>query len=139
MARLLLEESKLMEIVKLIGEDVLPEDQKLVIECAKVVRVGFLQQDAYQPIDTYVPVEKQYRMMDLILYLYDNAKKVVNAGIPISQLVKTNVFELVTRMKYNIPNDDFSLFDEYKKKIDEGVAQAIERNTRQGEGEVAPQ
>ena len=49
MARLLLEESKLMEIVKLIGEDVLPEDQKLVIECAKVVRVGFLQQDAYQP------------------------------------------------------------------------------------------
>ena len=51
----------------------------------------------------------------------------------------TNVFELVTRMKYNIHNDDFSLFDEYKKKIDEGVAQAIERNTRQGEGEVAPQ
>ena len=61
----------------------------------------------YQPIDTYVPVEKQYRMMDVILYLYDNAKQVVNAGIPISQLVKTNgCLKLVTRMKYDIPNDE---------------------------------
>lgn len=134
--RLLLEESKLMEIVKLIGADVLPEDQKLIIECAKVVRVGFLQQDAYQPIDTYVPVEKQYKMMELILYLYDAAKKVANEGIPISQLVQTDVFELVTRMKYNIPNDDFSLFDTYKQKIDEAVQQAIDRNTRQGGEEV---
>ena len=136
MARLLLEENKLMEIVKLIGSDVLPEDQKLVIECAKVVRLGFLQQDAYQPIDTYVPIEKQYRMMDLVLYLYDSAKKVAQQGIPISQLVSTGIFELVTRMKYNIPNDDFSLFDDYKKKIDQAVEQAISKNTRQTEGEV---
>ncbi|WP_458862711.1 V-type ATP synthase subunit A [Acidaminobacterium chupaoyuni] len=132
-SRLLLEESKLMEIVKLIGADVLPEDQKLVIECAKVVRVGFLQQDAYQRIDTYVPVEKQYRMMDLILYLYDQAKKVTQRNIPISQLMKTGVFELVTRMKYHIENDDASKFDEYKKQIDDAVAETISRNSREGE------
>ena len=107
-----------------------------MIECAKVVRLGFLQQDAYQPIDTYVPIEKQYRMMDLVLYLYDSAKKVAQQGIPISQLVSTGIFELVTRMKYNIPNDDFSLFDDYKKKIDQAVEQAISKNTRQTEGEV---
>ena len=68
MARLLLEESKLMEIVKLIGEDVLPEDPKTGDRMRQGGPRRLLQQDAYQPIDTYVPVEKQYRMMDLILY-----------------------------------------------------------------------
>ena len=48
-----------MEIVKLIGSDVLPDDQKLVIETARVIRVGFLQQNAFHADDTYVPLEKQ--------------------------------------------------------------------------------
>ena len=70
-ATLLHEENDLMEIVKLIGSDVLPDDQKLVIETAKVIRVGFLQQNAYHADDTYVPLEKQLGMMKVILYLYD--------------------------------------------------------------------
>ena len=60
MATLLHEESDLMEIVKLIGSDVLPDDQKLVIETAKVIRVGFLQQNAYHADDTYVPLESSW-------------------------------------------------------------------------------
>ena len=60
-ASLLQEENELMEIVKLIGSDVLPDDQKLVIETAKVIRVGFLQQNAYHAEDTYVPLEKQLK------------------------------------------------------------------------------
>lgn len=56
-----------MEIVKLIGADVLPDDQKLVIETARVIRVGFLQQNAYHQDDTYVPMEKQLKMMRVIL------------------------------------------------------------------------
>ena len=60
---LLQEENALMEIVKLIGADVLPDDQKLVIETARVIRVGFLQQNARHEEDTYVPLDKQLRMM----------------------------------------------------------------------------
>ncbi len=135
-ARLLLEENKLMEIVKLIGADVLPEDQKLIIETAKTIRTGFLQQDAYSPIDTYVPIEKQYRMMELILHLYDKGREVAAKGIPISQLVKTGVFELATRAKYNVPNDDFSLFEQYRQQIDQAAEQTVAQNTRQSRGEA---
>ena len=82
MAHLLQKESELMEIVKLIGADILPEDQKLIIETAKLFRVGFLQQNAYHAIDTYVPLDKQLRMMELMLKLYHGAKDIVSRAIP---------------------------------------------------------
>ena len=110
-SNILLEENKLMEIVKLIGSDVLPEDQKLVIEIARVVRVGFLQQNAYHKDDTYVPLEKQFRMMEIILTLFDGCKKVVAAGVPVSNIVSTGLFEKVIKMKYDIPNDKPELFN----------------------------
>ena len=74
-----------MEIVKLIGSDVLPDDQKLTIEIARVIRVGFLQQNAFHAVDTYVPLEKQLKMMETILYLYDKcarARRQAGAGQP---------------------------------------------------------
>ena len=67
---LLSEENALMEIVKLIGADVLPDDQKLIIEIARVIRVGFLQQNAFHADDTFVPLDKQFKMMHVILHLY---------------------------------------------------------------------
>ena len=54
-----------MEIVKLIGSDVLPDDQKLTLEIARVIRLGFLQQNAFHPDDTCVSLEKQYKMMEV--------------------------------------------------------------------------
>ena len=68
---LLNQESSLMEIVKLIGSDVLPDDQKLVLEIARVIRLGFLQQNAFHKDDTCVPLKKQFKMMEIILYLYE--------------------------------------------------------------------
>ena len=62
-ATILQEESDLMEIVKLIGSDVLHDEQKLVLEIAKVIRLGFLQQNAFHKSDTYVPLDKQFKMM----------------------------------------------------------------------------
>ncbi len=118
-SNILLEENKLMEIVKLIGSDVLPEDQKLVIEIARVVRVGFLQQNAYHKDDTYVPLDKQFRMMEIILTLYDKCKKVVAAGTPVSVIVNTGVFEKVIKMKYDIPNDKPELFNMLTVEIDQ--------------------
>ncbi len=90
---LLQEESSLMEIVKLIGSDVLPDDQKLVIETARVLRVGFLQQNAFHAEDTYVPLEKQKRMMQVILYLHTKSKEIVSHGIPISKIIATGLFD----------------------------------------------
>ena len=71
-------ESSLMEIVKLIGSDVLPDDQKLVLEIARVVRLGFLQQNAFHPEDTCVPMRKQFLMMEIILYFYQKCREPVS-------------------------------------------------------------
>ena len=79
---LLVQESSLMEIVKLIGADVLPDDQKLVLEIAKVIRLGFLQQNAFHKDDTSVPLTKQFKMMETILYLYKKSKALIAMGMP---------------------------------------------------------
>lgn len=117
-ASLLQEESKLMEIVKLIGADVLPDDQKLVIEIARVIRVGFLQQNAYHKDDTYVPLEKQLKMMEIILYLYYQARALVIKAVPVRLISETGLFEKLIKMKYDIPNDHLEMFDDYYTEID---------------------
>ena len=120
-ANLLQEESSLMEIVKLIGADILPEDQKLVIETARLIRVGFLQQNAYHDIDTYVPLEKQLKMMQVILRLYDGARALIARSIPLSQLKATGIFETLTKIKYEVANDQMEKFAEYDRLVDEAL------------------
>ena len=115
---LLLEENSLMEIVKLIGADVLPDDQKLVIEIARVIRVGFLQQNAFHADDTFVPLEKQFKMMHVILHLYHRAKEVVARQIPLSKITATGLFDKFTKMKYDVPNSNIEMLDDYIKEID---------------------
>lgn len=117
-AKILQDESKLMEIVKLIGEDVLHDEQKLTLEIAKVIRQGFLQQNAYHPSDTYVPLEKQYRMMQLILYVNEKAKDIVSRQIPISYLRQSGIFEDIIKVKYDIGNDELEKFDTYRQRVD---------------------
>ena len=118
-AAILHEENTLMEIVKLIGSDVLPDDQKLVIEIARVIRVGFLQQNAFHAEDTYVPIEKQLRMMKIILVFYHRCKELIAASIPISRIMETGLFDKIVKIKYDIPNDRLEMFDEYEKDIGE--------------------
>jgi V/A-type H+-transporting ATPase subunit A len=117
------EETSLNEIVKLIGSDILPEDQKLTIEIARVIRLGFLQQNSFNAIDTYVPMEKMKRMMSVIFRLYDGAKALINKSIPLSQIKATGIFEKLIRIKYEVPNDDLAQFDSYDKAVDDAIAQ----------------
>lgn len=125
---LLQEESSLMEIVKLIGEDVLPDEQKAVLEISRVIRLGFLQQNAYHAEDTYVPLTKQYKMMELILHYYTNIQSVISRGLPISVVRNSGLSEEIIRVKYNIPNNEPEKFDELKKHIDEVCEKIIRDN-----------
>ena len=122
---LLVEENNLMEIVKLIGADVLPDDQKLIIETARVIRVGFLQQNAFHKDDTYVPLEKQLLMMKVILKLHHQASKAIEKGVLFSEVVKTGLFDKLIKIKYDIPNDRLDMFEEYEKEIEETVGRLI--------------
>lgn len=119
---LLNEEDGLIEIVRLIGADVLPDEQKLIIEIARIIRVGFLQQNAFHAEDTYVPLEKQKLMMKTILYLYEKASSLVSQAVPISDIVSTGLFEKITAIKYDVENDRLDKFDAYIKEIDEKLS-----------------
>lgn len=119
---LLAEENKLMEIVKLIGADVLPDDQKLVMETARAIRVGFLQQNAYHKDDTYVPLEKQKLMMRAIVELYRHSLSAIRKGAAFSAVMKLGFFERVSKLKFEIPNDRLSMFDDYFRELDEAFA-----------------
>ena len=125
---LLNQESSLMEIVKLIGSDVLPDDQKLVLEIARVIRLGFLQQNAFHKDDTCVPLKKQFKMMDVILYLYEKCRALISMGMPVSVLKEEKIFERVIAIRYDVPNDRPDMFDGYKKQIDDFYNSVMERN-----------
>lgn len=119
---MLQEEARLMEIVKLIGADVLPDDQKLIIETAKVIRVGFLQQNAFHKDDTYVPLKKQLLMMRAIIYLHKRCETAISVGVPLAMITETGVFDKLTRIKYDVPNDQLSVLENYPKEIDDIIS-----------------
>ena len=128
MVSILTQESSLMEIVKLIGGDVLPDDQKLTLEIAKVIRLGFLQQNAFHPEDTCVPMKKQLLMMETILYLYAKSKALISMGMPMSVLKEQKIFEKIISIKYDVPNNKLEMFDDYKKAIDDFYESVVEKN-----------
>ena len=112
-------ENRLNEIVKLIGSDVLPDDQKLVLEIARVIRLGFLQQNAFHKEDTYVPMEKQLRMMEIILHLYDRCKALIDRNMPMALLRESDIFEKIISIKYDVANDKLEQLNLYDDRIEE--------------------
>lgn len=121
-------ENRLNEIVKLIGSDVLPDDQKLVLEIARVIRLGFLQQNAFHAEDTFVPMEKQLKMMEIILYLYEKCKDLINRNMPMALLREGDVFEKIISIKYDVANKELYKFEQYHKMVDDFYQHIIDTN-----------
>ncbi len=119
---LLAQEDKLMEIVRLVGSDVLPDDQKLILEIGRVIRQGFLQQSAFHDQDTYVPLSKQQAMIETILFLYDETMRFISKGKALSLVLKIGIFDELVKMKYTINNDDEASFVALKDKIFDVIA-----------------
>ena len=121
-------ENRLNEIVKLIGSDVLPDDQKLILEIARVIRLGFLQQNAFHKEDTFVPMAKQLRMMEVILHLYRRCRELVALNMPMALLRESDVFEKMIAIKYDVPNQELERFDEYDRMIEEFYQHIMQTN-----------
>ncbi len=119
MLGVLYEENRLSDIVQLVGEDVLPDDQRLILEIAKVLKEGFLQQNAFHEQDTYVPLAKQFLMLELMQYLYTRGKQAVEKGIPISLVKDDELYSKIVKMKYTIPNDDLRGIGRLLTEIDD--------------------
>ena len=119
MMRLLQEEDKLNEIVQLVGEDILPNDQALVLETARMIKKGFLQQNALHKEDTFVVLKKQYMMLKVIDVFYENALLCVKMGIPVSTIRKQDILQDILKMKYDVPNDQLDLLNRLMERITE--------------------
>ncbi|PSL99050.1 V-type ATP synthase subunit A [Clostridium botulinum] len=122
---LLQEEASLEEIVRLVGIDALSEKDRLKLEVAKSLREDYLQQNAFHEVDTYASLEKQYKMLKLVLFFYDEAERALNAGVYLKELLDLEVRDKIARAKYvseeNIKNID-AIFNELSEVIDELIS-----------------
>lgn len=125
--KLLQEENELQEIAKVVGQDVLSDSKKLVLETCRAIRLGFLQQSAMNEIDTYVPIEKQYKMMKSILKAYQMILRLIERGVPISKIKELGIFEEYIKLKFNIRNDELAKFDEFDKQVVEKLKLVAEQ------------
>lgn len=137
MLSLLQEEKKLLEIVKLVGEDILPDDQRLILEIAKVIKVGYLQQNAYHKDDANVTLMKQYKMLKVIEHLYDEAYKCVKLGAPISKIKDEDLFYSIITMKYKVPEENLEKLDEIIDEIDKYYGSLESKYKKGGENNEA--
>ncbi|ACV24289.1 ATP synthase subunit A [Methanocaldococcus fervens] len=103
---LLQKEAELQEIVQLVGPDALPDRERVILEVARMLREDFLQQDAFDEVDTYCPPMKQYLMLKIIMNFYYEALKAVERGVEPAKILKVSVKQDIARMKY-IPHDEF--------------------------------
>lgn len=99
---LLSEDDRLQQIIKIVGEDVLPDNQKLVVLISKILKVGVLQQDSFSDVDAYCSLEKQYNLIKIIIDTYDRAKKYIDKSIAISQVLPSKIISKLQTLKEDI-------------------------------------
>jgi V/A-type H+-transporting ATPase subunit A len=116
---LLSEENRLTQIVKLVGPDALPDEQRLILETSRLLREGFLQQNALDDVDAYSTVQKQIRMLDLILQFHHRALPSIKRGATIAAIHQLPVVDTLVRMKAQVTNDELAKLDDISKAIDE--------------------
>jgi len=120
---LLSEESRLSQIVKLVGPDALPDAERMVLETSRLIREGILQQNAMDTVDAYSSVEKQIRMLELVLYFHERGMNIVKRGAPISLIHDLPVVDTLIRMKSVVSNEELNKFEDIQKAIDEQMSQ----------------
>jgi V/A-type H+-transporting ATPase subunit A len=119
--RLLEEESELLEIARLVGIESLSFEDRLILEVAKSIREDFLHQNAFHEIDTYASLNKQYRMIRVILEFYRLGKEKLKEGVDFEKIVKLPVRERISRLKY-IEEDKLEEFDKVEEELKNSYA-----------------
>ena len=121
---LLQEESKLQEIVRLVGIDALSESDRLKLEVAKSIREDYLQQNAFHEIDTYASLDKQYKMLKLVLSFNEEGAKALKAGVYLDKILGMSIRDRIARAKY-ISEDELSKIDKVHEDLIEDIEKII--------------
>ena len=127
-------EDTLKEIVRLLGPEALPDEEKLVLEVARMVKIGILQQNSFDKIDTYCSPQKQVKMVGLMVKFYREAQKALKAGIPLADIRAMPIIPALLKSKFEIPEDQLNKYDELDIQINEQFHKAAAAG---GEGATA--
>ncbi len=114
-------EARLERVVKLVGADVLPDSQRLILETANIFKNAFLQQNAFDEVDAFCVAEKQYRMLKIIVRFYDLALEAIKKGGTLVGLKKLGVMRDIMQMKFEYANEDAGKLEELEKKLEESI------------------
>ncbi|HOJ99498.1 MAG TPA: V-type ATP synthase subunit A [Termitinemataceae bacterium] len=122
---LLKREQRLQEIVRLIGPDALPDEDRLVLLTADIIKNGFLQQNSFDEVDRYCVPEKQVRILDLIMKFHERALMCLQLGAPLTKITELPIREQLVRLKSQVPNDALDLLSAMERDL-KGAFDALE-------------
>ncbi|MEW6604401.1 MAG: V-type ATP synthase subunit A [Thermoproteota archaeon] len=117
-------EDTLKEIVRLLGPEALPDEEKLVLEVARMVKIGILQQNSFDKVDTYCSPEKQVKLVKLMVKFYKEAQKALKAGTPLADIRAMPIIPALLKAKFEIPEEQLNKLDDLDKQIDDGFRKA---------------
>ncbi|MFN8384968.1 MAG: V-type ATP synthase subunit A [Anaerolineales bacterium] len=120
---LLSEEARLSQIVKLVGPDALPYAERMVLETSRLIREGILQQNATDSVDAFSSIEKQIRLLELVLYFHERGMAIVKKGAPINLIHDLPIVDTIIRAKSSVTNEEVNKLDDIQKAIDEQMSQ----------------
>jgi len=118
---LLNREVRLQQVVKLVGPDALPDSQRFVIEVCALFKNAFLQQNAFDDVDRYSTVEKQYRMLSLVLTYWRRGSEAIKRGVTLVKLRRMKVLADIARMKFSVENDDLERIDRLQASLERSI------------------
>jgi V/A-type H+-transporting ATPase subunit A len=123
---LLQQEGKLQQVVKLVGPDVLPDTQRIILETCDIFKNAFLQQNSYDKVDMYCTPEKQIKMLRVILDFYKLGLENIKKGANIHQLKSLEVHSDIMRMKFSVSNEEIDKIDAIRDKLQKAMQQVAE-------------
>ncbi len=120
---LLQKEVRLQQIVKLVGPDALPDSQNFLLEVCALFKTAFLQQNAFDEIDRYCGIQKQMKMLAIILDYYHKGIQAIGKGVPMVKLRRLSAVQDMARMRFSVSNDDAASIDRLELKLDHAIDQ----------------
>jgi V/A-type H+-transporting ATPase subunit A len=115
---ILLEDNRLQQIVKLVGPDALPEDQRFILSCAEIIKNAFLQQNSFDPKDMYCSPEKQIKLLKAIMCFFRKGKELLSGGLELSKLLSLDAVPEMVRLKSEIGNDEIEKIDAFIQRLE---------------------
>jgi V/A-type H+-transporting ATPase subunit A len=120
-------EAELQEIVRLVGPDALPDEDKLLLDTSRSLREDFLQQNAYHEVDTYTSPMKQFLLLQVILDLYHKSLEALKAGVPVSDLSQVAAREAIAKLKYTSEKEFKATHDKVVKGMESDISKLLKR------------